>query len=125
VQLQLAPGLPFARGDRVQLQQVIINLALNGIQAMDEVADRARILTVRTEMHQSDDVLVTVEDTGVGVGPETLDQLFSAFYTTKPDGMGMGLFICRSIVEAHGGKVWASRKVGAGMTFQFTISACR
>lgn len=125
VQLQLAPGLPFVRGDRIQLQQVIINLAINGMQAMATVTDRARILTVRTEMHESDEVLVTIEDTGLGVELEGLGQLFSAFYTTKPDGMGMGLSICRSIVEAHGGRVWASRNVGAGMTFQFTVSACR
>ncbi|WP_323049115.1 ATP-binding protein [Caballeronia mineralivorans] len=127
VQLQLAPGLPLVRGDRIQLQQVIINLAINGVQAMATVADRARVLTIQTEQRKSDQVLVTVQDVGVGVGvePEGLDRLFSAFYTTKADGMGMGLSICRSIVEAHGGRVWASRNIGSGMTFQFTITAYR
>jgi C4-dicarboxylate-specific signal transduction histidine kinase len=125
VQLQLAPGLPLVRGDRIQLQQVIINLAINGVQAMATVADRARVLTIQTEQRKSDQVLVTVQDVGVGVEPEGPDRLFSAFYTTKADGMGMGLSICRSIVEAHGGRVWASRNIGSGMTFQFTITAYR
>ena len=123
VQLQLASGLPLVRGDRVQLQQVIINLAMNGVQAMASVTDRVRVLTIRTEQRESDEVLVAVQDAGIGTEPEGLDRLFSAFYTTKPDGMGMGLSICRSIVEAHGGEVWASRNIGPGMTFQFTVSA--
>jgi signal transduction histidine kinase len=81
------------------------------------------VLIMRTQPHQSDWVLVTIEDVGVGIKPENADRLFSAFYTTKPDGLGMGLSICRSIIEAHGGRVWASPRVGPGMTFQFTISA--
>jgi len=125
VQLQLASGLPLVRGDRVQLQQVIINLAINGVQAMSTVTDRARVLTIRTEQPESDQMLVAVQDAGIGTEPEGLDRLFSAFYTTKPDGMGMGLSICRSIIEAHGGRVWASRNIGSGMTFQFTVSAYR
>ena len=125
VQLQLASELPSVRGDRVQLQQVIINLAMNGVQAMATVTDRARVLTIRTEQRESDEVLVAVQDVGIGAEPEGLDRLFSAFYTTKPDGMGMGLSICRSIMEAHGGWVWASRNIGSGMTFQFTVSAYR
>ncbi|MFL9906281.1 ATP-binding protein [Paraburkholderia sp. RL17-337-BIB-A] len=125
VQVQLASGLPLVRGDRVQLQQVIINLAINGVQAMATVTDRTRVLTIRTEQRGSDQVLVAVQDVGIGTEPERLDRLFSAFYTTKPDGMGMGLSICRSIVEAHGGRVWASRNTGSGMTFQFTVSAYR
>jgi C4-dicarboxylate-specific signal transduction histidine kinase len=125
VQLQLASGLPLVRGDRVQLQQVIINLAINGVQAMTTLADRARVLTIRTEQHESDQVLVAVQDVGIGTEPEGLDRLFSAFYTTKPDGMGMGLSICRSIIEAHGGRVWASHNIGSGMTFQFTVCAYR
>jgi signal transduction histidine kinase len=123
VQLQPASGLPLVRGDRVQLQQVIINLAMNGVQAMASVTDRARVLTIRTELRESDEVLVAVEDVGIGTEPEGLDRLFNAFYTTKSDGMGMGLSICRSIVEAHRGEVWASRNIGPGMTFQFTVSA--
>lgn len=125
VQVQLAPELPLVRGDRIQLQQVIINLAINGIQAMVTVIDRARVLSIRTEQRESDQVLVAVQDVGIGTEPEGLDRLFAAFYTTKPDGMGMGLSICRSIIEAHGGRVWASRNIGPGMTFQFTVSAYR
>ncbi|MEM5454637.1 ATP-binding protein [Paraburkholderia phytofirmans] len=125
VQVQLAPELPLVRGDRIQLQQVIINLAINGIQAMVAGIDRARVLTIRTERRESDQVLVAVQDVGIGTEPEGLDRLFAAFYTTKPDGMGMGLSICRSIIEAHGGRVWASRNIGPGMTFQFTLSTYR
>jgi PAS domain S-box-containing protein len=123
MQLELDSSPLPVRGDRVQLQQVIINLAVNGMQAMTTVRDRDRVLIMRTQPHQSDWVLVTIEDVGVGIKPENADRLFSAFYTTKPDGLGMGLSICRSIIEAHGGRVWASPRVGPGMTFQFTISA--
>ncbi len=122
LQLQLAPGLPSVRGDRIQLQQVIINLVINAVQAMATVTDRARVVVIRTQQHESDQVLVAVEDVGIGMAPESLKRLFRAFYTTKPDGMGMGLSICRSIIEAHGGRVWASPNIGPGMTFQFTIS---
>jgi PAS domain S-box-containing protein len=125
VQLQLAPELPPVRGDRIQLQQVITNLAINGVQAMATVADRARVLTIRTEQRESDQVLVVVQDVGIGTEPEGLERLFSAFYTTKPDGMGMGLSICRSIIEALGGRMWALRNIGSGMTFQFTVSVYR
>jgi len=121
MQLELAPELPPLRGDRIQLQQVIINLVINGFQAMSMVTDRRRILFVRTQQQGSDHALVAVQDAGVGIEPENLGRLFSAFYTTKPDGMGMGLSICRSIVESHGGSVWATPNAGAGMTFQFTI----
>ena len=123
MQLELDSSLLPVRGDRVQLQQVIINLAVNGMQAMTTVRDRDRVLIMRTQPHQSNRVLVMIEDVGVGIKPENADRLFSAFYTTKPDGLGMGLSICRSIIEAHGGRVWASPRVGPGMTFQFTISA--
>jgi signal transduction histidine kinase len=123
MQLELDSRLLPVRGDRVQLQQVIINLAVNGMQAMTTVRDRDRVLIMRTQPHQSDRVLVTIEDVGVGIKPENADRLFSAFYTTKPDGLGMGLSICRSIIEAHGGRVWAAPRAGPGMTFQFTISA--
>jgi signal transduction histidine kinase len=122
LRLELASGLPTVRGDRIQLQQVIINLIINGLQAMAMVTDRARVLTIRTQPYESDQVLVAVEDVGVGIEPESLARLFNAFYTTKPNGMGMGLSICRSIVEAHWGRAWASRNIGPGMTFQFTIS---
>ena len=122
IRLDLDSRLLPVRGDRVQLQQVLINLAVNGMQAMTTVRDRDRVLIMRTQPHQSDRVLVAVEDVGIGIKPENADRLFSAFYTTKPDGLGMGLSICRSIVEAHGGRVWASPRTGPGMTFQFTIS---
>jgi signal transduction histidine kinase len=125
VQLRLAPRLPSVRGDRIQLQQVIVNLVINAVQAMATVVDRARVVTIGTKRQDSDQVLVTVEDVGIGLEPESLDRLFSPFYTTKPGGMGIGLSICRSIVEAHEGKVWASRNSGPGMTFQFTIPVYR
>jgi PAS domain S-box-containing protein len=125
VTMRLQPGsrLPMVRGDRIQLQQVIINLVINAIQAMATVTDRERVLFIRTQRHDPNQVLVAVEDVGVGIEPDKADRLFSAFYTTKPDGLGMGLSICRSIIEAHGGRVWGSRNIGPGMTFQFTISA--
>jgi signal transduction histidine kinase len=121
VELESDPLL--VRGDRIQLQQVIINLIINAIQAMGGVADRERLLTIGTQLHESDQVLVTVENVGVGVGiePENVERLFKAFYTTKQDGLGMGLSICRSIVEAPGGRVWASPNIGLGTTFQFTV----
>jgi PAS domain S-box-containing protein len=123
IQLELQAGLPPVRGDRIQLQQVIVNLVINGMQAMATLGDRERGLIMRTQRGQSDQVLVAVEDAGVGIEPENADRLFSAFYTTKPEGLGMGLSICRSIIEAHGGHVWASPNPGDGMTFQFTIPA--
>jgi signal transduction histidine kinase len=123
LELQLAPGLPLIRGDRIQLQQVIINLVINAVQAMATVVDHTRVVTVRTQEHQAHDVLVAIEDAGIGTAPEFLDRLFNPFYTTKPHGMGLGLSICRSIVEAHGGRIWACRNVGPGMTFKFTIPA--
>jgi signal transduction histidine kinase len=90
---------------------------------MANVRDRDRVLVMRTQRQQSDRVLVAVEDAGVGIKPENTDRLFSAFYTTKHDGLGMGLSICRSIIEAHGGRVWGFSNAGPGMTFQFTVSA--
>jgi PAS domain S-box-containing protein len=123
IRLQPAPGLPMVRGNQIQLQQVIINLVINAVQAMATITDRERVLAIRTQRQDSDQVLVAVEDAGVGIEPGKADRLFSAFYTTKPDGLGMGLSICRSIIDAHGGRVWASRNTGPGMTFQFTISA--
>jgi C4-dicarboxylate-specific signal transduction histidine kinase len=125
VRIELAPRLPTVLADRVQLQQVIINLVINGIEAMQAVTDVPRQLTIRTT-HQDEarQVLLTVEDCGVGISAEKADQLFIAFYTTKSGGMGMGLSICRSIVEGHGGRMWASNNAGPGATFQFTLPAC-
>jgi PAS domain S-box-containing protein len=123
MRLELAPGLPPVRGDRIQLQQVLINFLVNGMEAMATVRDQERVLITRTKRDRSDRVLVAVEDAGIGIAPEDAKRLFTAFHTTKPDGLGMGLSICRSIVEAHGGRVWASGNAGPGTTFQFTISA--
>jgi PAS domain S-box-containing protein len=125
MRLDLASGLLPVLGDRIQLQQVIINLVVNGVQAMASTIDRERVLTIRAQQYQSDQVLVAIEDVGVGIEPGDADRLFKAFYTTKAQGLGMGLSICRSIIEAHGGRVWASANAGPGMTFQFTISAYR
>ena len=105
LRLELAPTLPAVLGDRVQLQQVIINLIVNGMEAMAPVTDRPRELVVRSQLDDSGQVLVAVEDSGVGIDPENAKQLFNAFFTTKPSGMGMGLSICRSIIENHGGTI--------------------
>ena len=101
-------GVAAGPGDRVQLQQVLINLVMNGIEAMASVDDRPRELVIRSQPRGRDHVLVAVQDAGVGIDANKLDQLFSAFFTTKPDGMGMGLSISRSIIEAHGGRLWAT-----------------
>jgi C4-dicarboxylate-specific signal transduction histidine kinase len=121
LQTRLAEGLPLIQGDRVQLQQVILNLIINAIEAMSGVSDGSRELLIGTAKDVSGSVLVAVQDSGPGLKPESVDHLFDAFYTTKPSGMGMGLPICRSIIEAHGGRVWASRTAGRGATIQFTV----
>ena len=121
VQTQFADGLPFIQGDRVQLQQVMLNLIINAVEAMTEMSEGSRQLLIGTRKEASDELLVTVQDSGPGLSPGRLDNLFDAFYTTKPDGMGMGLSICRSIVEAHGGRLSAGSHDGPGATFQFTL----
>jgi len=121
LQTQLADGLPPVLGDRIQLQQVMLNLMLNAVEAMSGSRATARELLIRTEQDGSGGVLVAIEDSGPGLQPETLDRLFEPFYTTKPAGMGMGLSICRSIIEAHGGRVWAAANIPQGATFQFTL----
>jgi PAS domain S-box-containing protein len=121
VRTLLSGVLPPVRGDRIQLQQVILNLSINGLQAMSSISGRERLLTIHTQKHEPDQVLVAIEDVGTGADPETVGRLFEAFYTTKQHGLGMGLSICRSIVEAHGGKIWASSNEGPGMTFSFTV----
>jgi PAS domain S-box-containing protein len=121
LRLELAPALPPVLADRIQLQQVILNLVVNGIEAMQQVKDRPRELAIRTRQDQTSQVLVTVSDCGVGVAAENADRLFDAFFTTKSSGMGMGLSICRSIVDAHGGRLSASGNSGPGATFQFTL----
>ncbi len=138
LRLDLGSSLPPVDGDRVQLQQVVMNLLMNGIQAMNPVTGRRRELRIRSREHGSDQILVAVEDSGTGVELENVDRVFNAFFTTKPDGMGMGLSICRSIIEQHGGRIWASRNSrsiieqhggriwasrnsGAGSTFEFAL----
>jgi PAS domain S-box-containing protein len=121
LRLELAPTLPSVLGDRVQLQQVIINLVINGIQAMASVTDRPRKLLIRSQQHEAGHVLVAVADSGIGIEAKNVNKLFTAFFTTKPSGMGMGLSICRSIIEAHGGQVLAANNPGPGATFQFTL----
>jgi signal transduction histidine kinase len=121
LRLQLAPALPAVRGDRVQLQQLIINLVINGIQAMAGIAGRPRRLTIRSERDEAGAVRLCVEDSGHGIDPANANRLFDAFYTTKSGGMGLGLSICRSIVEAHGGRISASNHGGGGARFAFTL----
>jgi two-component system, LuxR family, sensor kinase FixL len=121
VHLELTPTAPHVIGDRIQLQQVIINLVMNGLEAMANVVERPRRILVRSTQAEPDRVLVEIQDTGPGVEPENLDRLFNAFFSTKPNGMGMGLSICRSIIQAHGGKIWASSNPKGGSIFQFTL----
>jgi signal transduction histidine kinase len=122
VRTQFAEGLPRVQGDRVQLQQVMLNLIVNAIQAMSGVGKGARELQISIDAVPSEGgVRVGVRDTGPGLSPESLSRLFEPFYTTKADGMGMGLSICRSIIEAHGGQLWATKREPKGALFQFTI----
>ncbi len=123
LQTELAPDLPATVGDRIQLQQVIVNLVLNGIEAMSAVTDRPRSLVIRSERQDSDQVLIAVRDSGVGIDAKDFRRIFDAFFTTKAQGMGMGLSICHSIVEAHGGRLWASSNSDHGATLQFTLPA--
>ena len=118
---ELADSLPRVEGDRVQLQQVILNLLRNALDAMSGVENNPRELVVRTEKDEHDSVKLTVQDTGVGITPKDMERLFEAFYTTKRDGMGMGLSISRSIVEHHRGRLWAAPNNGPGATFSFSI----
>jgi C4-dicarboxylate-specific signal transduction histidine kinase len=125
VRVDLAENNPPVMGDRVQLQQVILNLVMNGIEATAPVTDRPREVRISSRPLESDKVLVTVQDSGVGIGEQSLEKIFDAFYTTKSQGMGMGLAISRSIVEDHGGQLSATSNNGSGATFQFTLSQYR
>jgi C4-dicarboxylate-specific signal transduction histidine kinase len=118
---ELTAGLTPVFGDRVQLQQVILNLVMNGVEAMASVIDRPRELLIFSRTHESDQMLVAVQDCGAGIDQENLEKIFSAFYTTKSQGMGMGLAISRSIIEGHGGRLWAAPNEGEGATIQFTL----
>jgi C4-dicarboxylate-specific signal transduction histidine kinase len=121
LRVELAEALPFVKGDRVQLQQVIMNLILNAMQAMDGIADRAKELVVATQRDGADAVRVVVQDAGVGFDTATVEKLFHPFYTTKAHGMGIGLSVSRSIVENHQGRLWAERNDGPGATFLVSI----
>src|SRR5882672_3727120 len=125
VAAQLAEDLPLSHADRIQLQQVILNLIVNAVEAMTRTTDGPRDLLISTEKAEPDGVLVTVRDTGPGLEPASMEHIFDAFYTTKPEGMGMGLSISRSIIEAHGGRLWAAANVSRGAVFQFTVPASR
>ena len=121
VQTHFTEGLVPVRGDRVQLQQVVLNLILNAVEAMGAVESVTRELSISTEQDRASDALVTVCDSGPGIDPENLERIFEAFYTTKSSGVGMGLSICRSIIDAHGGRLWASANMPRGAIFQFTL----
>jgi C4-dicarboxylate-specific signal transduction histidine kinase len=121
LQTRLATGLPLIEGDRIQLQQVILNLILNAVEAMSGIDDGVREVRISTGREASNAVLVTVCDFGPGLDPQNVDHLFKAFYTTKPAGLGMGLAICRSIIQAHGGRLWATANEPRGAVFQFTL----
>ncbi|WP_143197854.1 ATP-binding protein [Bradyrhizobium sp. AS23.2] len=123
VQTELADGLLFIQGDRVQLQQVILNLIINAVEAMSGTSEDARELHISSGKANWGSVLVSVRDSGPRLAPASFDRLFDPFYTTKPSGLGMGLTICRSIIEAHGGRLWASANVPSGAIFEFTLPA--
>jgi signal transduction histidine kinase len=123
VSLELDPDLPAVEGDRVHLQQVLLNLIMNGLEAMEETAPEDRRLVIRVRRASGSEVRVDVQDAGVGIAADRLEQIFAPFVTTRAAGLGMGLAITRSIVEAHGGKIWAARNPGRGTTFWFTLRA--
>jgi signal transduction histidine kinase len=120
LQSELAQSLPPVVGDRVQLQQVLLNLIMNGIEAMTAIIDRPRLLWVQSRVDESGDVLVAVRDSGSGLGLEA-DRVFTTFFTTKANGMGMGLPISRSLIEGHGGRLWATPNFPHGAVFSFTL----
>jgi PAS domain S-box-containing protein len=122
VRIDGAAQVPKVRGDRVQLQQVLMNLILNGIEAMKDV-DGDRELTIKSQRAEGDQLLISISDTGVGLPTGDTDQIFAAFFTTKPEGTGMGLAIARSIVESHSGRLWATANCGSGATFHLTLPA--
>jgi signal transduction histidine kinase len=118
---ELAPHLPVVIGDRIQLQQVVLNLILNSSEAMSRSGWQPRKLLIRSEQTRSDEIMVTVQDTGIGLDPKNQERVFDAFFTTKEGGLGLGLTISRTIVESHGGKLWSTPNEGQGATFQFTL----
>jgi signal transduction histidine kinase len=121
VRTELAEDLPPVMGDRVQMQQVMMNLMMNSVDAMKTV-DGTRELAIQSQRAEKEQLLVSVSDTGVGLPPQQTDQIFNAFFTTKPHGTGMGLRICRSIIESHGGRLWATDNSPRGASFHFALS---
>ena len=121
LQVDLLETLPQILGDRVALQQVFLNVITNAVEAMAVVLDRPRVLSVTTELGGSHCLLIKLQDSGEGIGPDEMLRIFDAFFSTKSNGMGMGLAICRSIVEAHGGRLWASSMVPNGSTFHIAL----
>ena len=120
IRTELAPHLPKVKADRVQLQQVILNLVMNGMDAMNHVSSRPKDLLIRSSSDNAA-VIIEIEDCGEGFAPESAEKIFDPFYTTKPDGIGMGLSISRSIVESHGGRLWATSRPSGGAIFHFTV----
>jgi C4-dicarboxylate-specific signal transduction histidine kinase len=123
VEIRLTNGLSNVQADRVQLQQVVLNLILNAVEAMGLIEEGVRELSITTKQDDTGGVLVAVRDSGPGIDPEHLDRVFDAFYTTKSNGVGMGLSICRSIINAHGGRLWADANTPRGSVFRFTLPA--
>jgi len=121
LRMEFADDLAPVLGDRVQLQQVILNLVMNGVEAERAVGERPRELIIRAQNDEAGQVRVAVQDTGIGIDPQSIERIFDAFYTTKQGGMGMGLSISRSIIQAHGGRLWAMPNDGPGSTFYFTV----
>ncbi|NKK73275.1 PAS domain S-box protein [Rhizobium leguminosarum bv. viciae] len=121
VRTSFAVGLPLVKGDRVQLQQVIHNLLRNAIDALSDIRNRLRYIEIRTEFQEDGQVAVAVSDNGIGLSPDAMSRLFEAFYTTKDDGMGIGLSVCRSIIESHGGRLWVQPNEGPGVTMHFSV----
>jgi signal transduction histidine kinase len=121
VVMELMPDLPLVSGDKIQLQQVILNLMMNGIEAMSSVAGHPKRLVVRSQVQGDGHILITVEDNGIGVDADLMGKLFEPFFTTRAQGIGMGLPISRSIVEVHSGRLWAESMLGQGSVFRFTL----
>ena len=125
VETQLAEALPLIEGDRVELQQVILNLTMNAVEAMSATSGGTRELLIATARQAGNGVLVTVKDSGPGLAEAALERVFDPFYSTKPSGLGMGLSICRSIAEAHGGRLWAETNVPRGAIFRLVVPAAQ
>src|SRR5271168_1096481 len=123
IEFELSPDLPYVLGDSIQLQQVIVNLLMNGIEAMSSVPDGPRTLVIRSEPESGGQIRISVMDSGIGVSADIMPRLFEPFFTTRSKGMGMGLSISRSIIEAHGGRLWAESNGSEGSVFQFTLPA--